>query len=308
MKFNKTIWMAVIALAFAGASCTSVGYKKTKSGLEYKIFEGSGKGQALKPGDIVKFEYKITYKDSLLASSYGVVPGYDMVDSVGRPHEFSEVLKQLKVGDSLVTFQIYDSMKALNPMQAPTFMKKGEKIKTTLKVLGAFKNRDSVMVDYQNEVNKFKNTELVVLKKYIDSKGIKAELVNDVYVEVQDKGTGEPVLAGKEVYIKYSGYNLEGKYFDSNMDSTKQTFKHDLSPYPFVAGQSGAIQGMLVGVLNFNKGGKGRLFIPSALAYGPAGSPPAIKPNENLIFDIEIVDVKQAQPQMQQMPQMPGQQ
>lgn len=54
----------MIALVMVGISCTSVGYKKTKSGLEYKIFEGSGKGQALKAGDIVKFEYKITYKDS----------------------------------------------------------------------------------------------------------------------------------------------------------------------------------------------------------------------------------------------------
>jgi FKBP-type peptidyl-prolyl cis-trans isomerase FkpA len=306
MKLNKTIWLVMIALVMVGVSCTSVGYKKTKSGLEYKIFEGSGKGQALKPGDIVKFEYKITYKDSLLASSYGVVPGYDMVDSAGRPHEFSELLKELKVGDSLVTFQIYDTMKSLNPMQAPSFMKKGEKIKTTLKVLGAFKSRDSVMVDYQNEVNKFKSRELTVLKKYIDGKGIKAELVNDVYVEVTDKGAGVPVIPGKEVSIKYTGYNLEGKFFDSNMDSTKQTMKHDLSPYPFIAGQTGAIQGILVGVLNFNKGGKGRLFIPSALAYGPAGSPPAIQPNENLIFDIEIVDVKDAQ-MPQQMP-MPGQQ
>lgn len=263
MKVNKTIWLVMIALVMVGVSCTSVGYKKTKSGLEYKIFEGSGKGQALKAGDIVKFEYKITYKDSLLASSYGVVPGYDMVDSVGRPHEFSELLNKLKVGDSLVTFQIYDTMKSLNPMQAPSFMKKGEKIKTTLKVLGVFKSRDSVMVDYQNEIGKFKNRELAVIKKYIDGKGIKAELVNDVYVEVTDKGAGVPVIPGKEVSIKYTGYNLEGKFFDSNMDSTKQIQKHDLSPFPFIAGQTGAIQGILVGVLNFNKGGKGRLFIPS---------------------------------------------
>lgn len=306
MKFNKSIWLAVVALVTLGVSCTSVGYKKTKTGMEYKIFPGDGKGKALKAGDIVKFEYKITYKDSLLASSYGVVPGYDMVDSAGRPHEFSEVLKELKVGDSLVTFQIFDTLKSINPMQAPNFMKKGEKIKTTLKVLGVFSNRDSVMADYQAEVNKFKSRELAALKKYIDSKGIKAELVNDVYVEVTEKGSGAPVLAGKEVSIKYTGYNLEGKFFDSNMDSTKQVMKHDLSPYPFIAGQTGAIQGILVGVLNFNKGGKGRIFIPSVLAYGPAGSPPAIQPNENLIFDIEIVDVKDA-PAQQPMP-MPGQQ
>lgn len=74
-----------------------------------------------------------------------------------------------------------------------------------------------------------------------------------------------------------------------------------MEPFSFLAGQQGAIQGMLEGVTAFNKGGKGRLFIPSSMGYGPQGSPPAIKPNENLIFDIEIVDVKDAPPQQQMM-------
>jgi FKBP-type peptidyl-prolyl cis-trans isomerase len=73
-----------------------------------------------------------------------------------------------------------------------------------------------------------------------------------------------------------------------------------MEPFSFVVGQGGSIAGMMEGVTAFNKGGKGRLFIPSSMAYGPQGSPPAIKPNENLIFDIEIVDVKDA-PQQQQM-------
>jgi FKBP-type peptidyl-prolyl cis-trans isomerase len=305
MKFNKTIWLAAASMAILGASCTGVGFKKTKSGLEYKIFEGKTKGAALKAGDIAKFEIKITYKDSVLYSSYGVVPAYDIIDSVGRPHDFSEVMKELKVGDSLVAFQLYDSLKAINPQQVPPFLKKGDKIKTTVKILNSFKGREETMADYQKEVEKFRDRELAVIKKYIDKNNIKAELTNGVYVEVKEKGTGAPVLPGKEVSIKYTGYNFDGKFFDSNMDSTKQTMKHDLEPYAFLAGQQGAIQGMLGGVLNFNKGGKGRLFIPSSMAYGPQGSPPVIQPNENLIFDIEIVDVKDAAPQPQ-MPQMPG--
>lgn len=305
MKLNKTIWLAVASMAVLGASCTGVGMKKTKSGLEYKIIEGSKKGEALKVGDIAKFEYKITYKDSVVGQSYGLVPGYDLVDSVGRPHDFSEVLKLLKVGDSLVTFQYYDSLKAINPMQSPPFMKKGEKLKTTIKLLGVFHGREETMADYQKEVDKLRDRELGVIKKYIDKNNIKAELSNGVYVEVKDKGTGAPVIAGKEVFIMYNGYNYDGKYFDSNIDSTKQLQRHDLTPISFIAGQQGAIQGMLVGVMAFNKGGKGRIFIPSVMAYGPQGSPPVIQPNENLIFDIEIVDVKD--PVMQPQVGMPGQ-
>ncbi len=50
---------------------------------------------------------------------------------------------------------------------------------------------------------------------------------------------------------------------------------------------------MTEAILFFKKGDKGRMLIPSVLAYGanPAPGGP-IKPNENLIFDIEVVDVK----------------
>ena len=40
-----------------------------------------------------------------------------------------------------------------------------------------------------------------------------------------------------------------------------------------------------------NKGSKATVFIPSGLAYGPQGKNP-IKPNEVLVFELEVVDLK----------------
>ena len=97
---------------------------------------------------------------------------------------------------------------------------------------------------------------------------------------------------------------MDGKFFDSNIDSNKQVTKHPLTPFEFMAGLQGAIPGMLEGVTVFKEGGKGRLFIPSVLGYGAQGSPPVIKPYENLIFEIEVKSVKEAS-QQQGMPQMP---
>ena len=40
-----------------------------------------------------------------------------------------------------------------------------------------------------------------------------------------------------------------------------------------------------------SKGAKARFYIPSTLGYGAQGQMPDIKPNENLIFDVEVVDL-----------------
>jgi hypothetical protein len=44
-------------------------------------------------------------------------------------------------------------------------------------------------------------------------------------------------------------------------------------------------------------GSQWRLFIPSELAYGQSGRPPRIEPNSVLIFDVELLAIKQPEPQ-----------
>jgi FKBP-type peptidyl-prolyl cis-trans isomerase len=305
MKCINKIWLSVLPAIIMGVACTNIGYEKTKSGMEYKIFK-TGTGASLKQGDVVKFDIRITYKDSLLGETYGSVPGYMIVDSAGRPHDFSEILRFMKAGDSAVTIQLYDSLIAANPQGGPTFMKKGDKLKTSLKILGVFGKQDSAMTDYQAELEKFKNRQMAEVEAYLKKNNIKAEKLRTAFVEVQEKGTGVPADSGKVVSVKYTGYNFAGKFFDSNTDSTKQVEKHPLELFTFVSKQQGAIAGMLEATASFNKGGKGRIFVPSFAGYGQQGMPPAILPNEHLIFDFEVVDVQDmpAQPTGQMPPGM----
>ncbi|WP_336514319.1 FKBP-type peptidyl-prolyl cis-trans isomerase [Pollutibacter soli] len=301
---KKTMLLLAVLSAICIGSCKNIGYEKTKTGLEYKIIS-DGKGKELKKGDYVKFNYKITHGDSVITSSYNFVPGYDEVDSVGRYHDFSELLPMMRVGDSGVCFQLYDSLatRAQGPM--PGFMKKGDKLKMTFKILDGITGREAAIADYQKEMENFKDRDLAKIEKYLAANKINAQKVNNtVFVEIQNKGTGIAADSGKMVGIKYNCYNYDGQYFDSNIDSTKQINKHGMEPFYFVAKQQGAVAGILDGITVFNQGGKGRIFVPSLLAYGPQGSPPSIKPNENLIFDIEVVDVKDA-PQRQPQFQMP---
>jgi len=65
-----------------------------------------------------------------------------------------------------------------------------------------------------------------------------------------------------------------------------------LEPIKFPIGQGFVIKGWDAGIGALNKGSKATLVIPSALAYGLQGSPPAIPGNSVLVFDVQLVDVK----------------
>ena len=294
---KTTLLLSALSILMLNA-CKNVGFEKTKSGLEYKIFN-QGSGEKLEHGDFVKFQYKLTYKDSSVMNSYDFMPVYDQVDSIGRFHDFSEFLTKMKVGDSAVCYQFFDTLQKGSQYGVPPYMKKGDKQQMTIKILAVFKNkdgkasRDFAVDDYKAEIDRYKVKEMAAIEKYLSLKSIKADKVNNsVYVQIEQQGTGKQADSGQLVGVKYNGYSFEGKYFDSNIDTAKQFSPHGLDTFFFVAKQEGAIQGMLEGITVFKKGGKGKMFIPSSMAYGPQGSPPAIQPNQNLIFDIEVVEVK----------------
>jgi FKBP-type peptidyl-prolyl cis-trans isomerase FkpA len=294
-----------ILAAMLAIACKNLGYEKTKSGLEYKIFTGDKSKPNLKPGQFVKLHYVVTYNDSVINNSRDFIAGYDQVDSVGRYHDFSEILTKMRVGDSAVCLQNYDTMFAKNPMGIPPFIKKGGKLKMALKVIDALETRELAMADYEKEITNVRNAEMALLERHLAIKKITAEKVNNsVYVEMLSQGTGPLADSGKLVGIKYTGYTLDGKAFDSNVDSTKQIQKHPLDTFFFGSKQGGAIPGMLEGITLFRQGAKGRMYIPSLMAYGPQGNPPVIKPRENLVFDIEVLEVKDM-PKQAEGPMMP---
>ena len=281
------------------ASCSD-GFKRTKTGLKYKII-ASESGEKLNPGDLVKFQYKVIYKDSVVQTTYGTLPAFDMVDPNGRHHDFSEVLSQLKVGDSLVTIQRYDSLASNPAYGVPRYLKKGQTQQSTLKILRVYKNdsttgklaRDVAFTDYEKEVMTYKATEIAAIEKYLATNNIKAQKINDnFFIEYVKEGTGVKEDSGKIVGINYSGAVIGGRFFDSNVDKKKQARKHDLDTFYFTAKESGAIQGILEAITLYKVGTKANLYIPSLLAYGPQGTPPVVQPYQNLMFEIELVSVK----------------
>lgn len=100
-----------------------------------------------------------------------------------------------------------------------------------------------------------------------------------------EKGAGAEAKSGDEVTVQYVGVGYESKEeFDSSWSRNE--------PFSFSLGAGQVIPGWDQGVAGMKVGGRRELIIPPNLAYGPQGSPPAIGPNETLIFVIDLLAVK----------------
>lgn len=106
-------------------------------------------------------------------------------------------------------------------------------------------------------------------------------------LEIRDieEGSGAVAKAGATVSVQYVGVNYKnGEEFDASWDRGE--------PFPFQLGAGMVIPGWDQGVEGMKVGGRRELIIPPELAYGELGSPPAIGPNETLIFVIDLLAVE----------------
>lgn len=97
-------------------------------------------------------------------------------------------------------------------------------------------------------------------------------------------GQGTEAKMGSTVSVQYRGTLLNGTQFDSSYDRGE--------PFSFTIGQGQVIQGWEQGIPGMKVGGKRKLVIPSALAYGDQAMGNVIPPNSTLVFEVELLGVQ----------------
>jgi FKBP-type peptidyl-prolyl cis-trans isomerase FkpA len=118
----------------------------------------------------------------------------------------------------------------------------------------------------------------LAIQSYISSHNLNAIAEsNGLYYVSDSAGSGGSPTANSTVTVYYKGYLTNGVVFDQT------------SGTPFTSSLSQVIQGWQEGIPLMQKGGKGILLIPSALAYG-SRSIGSIPPNSVLIFDVTLVN------------------
>ncbi|MCF3108393.1 FKBP-type peptidyl-prolyl cis-trans isomerase [Niabella sp. CC-SYL272] len=338
MKRFRTIGLFLFT-AIAFTACKNTEFKTLPSGLKYMIIPGEGKDSAA-VGNVLKLNMKVRLsgnKDTVLADTYGKLPFYTAVRALppGQSlYDPSELFPRLKKGDSLVVLIYVDSaiQKGMLPeAQLPPYLKKGDKLTYTYKVLEIFKSDSIARADYQKEMIKDaprqqKEQEAMMMKMkdekeaaqkaedaaleqsgekakqtafvegILKQKGINASKTPlGAFIKLDSPGTGAQVADAKYVTVKYTGKKMLN---DSTFEGP--------SSFTTKVGIGGIIRGLEDGLKQFRQGGKGTVYIPGYLAYGktpPPGAP--FKEYEPLSFEVEIAAVSDSMPAPQLPPVAP---
>ena len=125
---------------------------------------------------------------------------------------------------------------------------------------------------------------------YIQANNLTAKTTGDgLYYVVTTPGDATRPLLTSIAYVKYRGYVMNGTVKGAQFDSSYELSEQPAQFNPV----SGLIKGFSEGLMQFGKGGKGTLIIPSTLGYGSTaqgveGQLNYIPANSVLIFDIEL--------------------
>jgi FKBP-type peptidyl-prolyl cis-trans isomerase FkpA len=328
----KQLFNAAVICIVALSACTTP-FKKAKDGSEYKVISNKS-GKLVEKGNFLEMNGTAKYKDSLLFSSLeDGMPQYGMYDTAAFQGPIKEAFAVLHVGDSVIIRMPTDSIIAKGQAQGATFIKKGQYIYQTYKVVNVYTTKEQTdsaqkthmaaakanatkkqlgAIEKQLAENKSQiDKDSKVIEEYLAKNNLKATKAKwGTYIVTQTEGTGDKIGSANVASVNYTGKTLDSnKVFDSNTDPK---FKH-MEPLDVNMSQLGGIAlGWIDAIAELKKGSKATIYIPSSLGYGKSGNPQAgINPDAILVFDMNIVDViseevamAKQQAMQQQMQQM----
>jgi len=155
-----------------------------------------------------------------------------------------------------------------------------EEIKTTIQAFGQ-KLMAKKEAEQKAAGEKNKAASEAYLAENAKKDGVKTT-ASGLQYKVETEGKGAKPKATDTVEVNYRGTLVDGTEFDSSY-KRGQTVTFPVNGV--IPGWSEALQLMTVG-------SKYQLYIPSDLAYGPGGTGGAIGPNQALVFEVELVDIK----------------
>jgi FKBP-type peptidyl-prolyl cis-trans isomerase len=277
---KKTLFklVALVMMVAVAASCTSKypGFKKSASGLYYKVYSVSKDTVKPKVKDWISMEYKLVVKskgkDSIFIDSKKAKQGALRMQLPASDYkgDIYEGMRMLAAGDSGEFIVNADSLfkKTFRQNSRPKYIDSNSVARFSIHM---------VSIDSPDALKK---KEKETLDKFLaDNKITVAPQASGLYYVEEVAGKGIKVDSGCQIT-----YNVK-----ISMVNGKQVFAQDTMK--FVYGKRPDMTGFLEGIKLMKKGGKARLILPSQLAFGERGYR-EIPPYTSIIYDVQVVDIK----------------
>lgn len=273
------------------------------TGLYYKLEKENANAQKVEEGDVIVGEMTVRFDTTMLFSNKGhasriaqAVPNFEI--------KVGDGLKLLHVGDvAIFAMEADTALKYLDERQMPQGYEKGKGQKIYYEIsVQDIVTKDELAAEqdnYQQAIQQRKVDEPEEIASFIEENNIKVKPTTDgLYITIKKRGNGQKVAMGKTVAMNYTGRLLDGTMFDSSVEGDARSggifnAQRKYEPLTYVVGKMSLIPGWEKAVMGQPEGTVLQVVIPSALAYGPQGTPDGrILPYSPLVFDIEIVSVK----------------
>jgi FKBP-type peptidyl-prolyl cis-trans isomerase len=303
---------SIIAILFTSlliAACS--GSKETPSGYKFNVVR-KGDGVKIDSGKFVVMNLLfMDGKDSVWNDSKknGFPAVIQMQGTVPKGDAVLEVIKMLSKGDSVV-FKVPAKKLFENTFRQPlpfavdstssfTFqiglsavLNQEEMNKLQIELVA--KQNEKMLQDQKAQLGK----DITAIDDFLKAKNVTAQTTaSGLRYIITKPGSGENAKAGQQVKIDYLGYLLNGKYFDTSIESEAKknnlyTQGRPYSPLELTVGAQQVIPGWEEAIQLMNKGAKMTVYIPSTLAYGNQRRGDVIAENSVLVFDMELIEVK----------------
>ncbi len=214
-----------------------------------------------------------------------IVIGQDVIDSIGG----------IKTGER-------DKPQSEIKMLEVNIIRKGSDAKA-FDTDTAFTDKLKVLEEEKAEKERLaKEKGDAVAAKFNELKSKATKLESGLEITFTKEANGEKPKPTDVVNLYYAGFFADGRIFDTNIEETAKEFDvyneqraadpRGYAPIPMpYSPDARMIPGFREGVQQMKVGDKAILFIPSHLAYGERGNR-GIPPNTDLIFEIEMVSIK----------------
>lgn len=297
---------AIISCGNKGGASPYPDYNEKGEGLYVKSITDNTGGRTVAVGDIISLNmsYSINNDSTLYDTELVGQPAQMKADSAKFDGDFMGSFIGMKEGDSVSIIVDANSFftKTFEMPQSPDYIDSADVLYFSIGV-AKVQTEEEIQAEAQALNEKAEAEEQGILESFLSENNITtAPTASGMYYIPSKEGTGKQAEAGKKVKVHYEGKLLDGTYFDTSVEEVAKAQglyderRAPYTPFEFDLGIGKVIRGWDEGIALMKEGGKATFIIPSNLAYGSREFPGGIiKPFSTLVFDVELIEVIDAQ-------------